>query len=154
MCKILQAAAGLFLMTPLGLVSASTQQTQWQRGLSDPLCGTVALFGGAKKASVLVRRENMMSYHRIRPKKVVTVRGAPRVSGRNRGMLTARGPRGIQSLDMRLRGEIETSIDVLLVRQSWKAHGLDRTCQSWGSVKSVLLSLCWSAPPMKHWVRS
>lgn len=62
---------------------------------------------------MLFRRENIMPYHRIRPKNVVTVKGTARVSGRNRGMLTTSGPRGTQSLDMRLRGDIETSIDVI-----------------------------------------
>lgn len=47
-------------------------------------------------------------------------------------MLTTSGLRGVLVLEMRLRGDIETSIDVLLVRRAWKAHGLDRTCQPWG----------------------
>lgn len=67
-------------------------------------------------------------------------------------MLTTSGLRGVLVLEMRLRGDIETSIDVLLVRRAWKAHGLDRTCQPWGSVKSFLLSRGRCGPAMKHWI--
>lgn len=53
--------------SPLGLVPVSTQQTQWQRTLSDSLCGTVVLLGRCKKAIVHLRSEDMTLCHGIRP---------------------------------------------------------------------------------------
>lgn len=77
------------------------------------------------------RGGDMMLYHGIRPKNVVTVKETARVSERNRGMPTMSRPRDAPVLKKRPRGAIETSIDVPLLWRKRKAHVLGRTYQPW-----------------------
>lgn len=123
-CKLPQVRPS----SPPDLVSVSTQQTQWQRALSDSPCVGLSSYSGVKKPTVLFRDDNVMLCHGIRPEYVVTVRGAARVSG-GTGIFQRRPDQACSSaLDAALgrrQGEHQCAAAAL----EGKAHGSGGNCR-------------------------